>query len=316
MPTTTAPAAASRRATSASSLGTRSSNTLLAAVVRTPAVSMLSLSAIGMPCSGRAGADAGAGVERLRPSQRLLAGDGDEGVEFRVVGVDALETGGHEFHRRDALAGNRGGSLGERQPGKVGGSRRALDGSQARRTGQRGAGNEGGGEGSAGERRHGAHLTPGTPLRRRDQRRRPASSRFASALNRVSSGVHSGSSGAAIAASSAVRASAGRSSSISVSAEEEQRDDAVGLVGECLAQVLFGLAQVAAEQPRHLEIPTAQRRDRAIRRGKRGSGAGRFRGPRGSASGNGYPVAAHVRRRARPCWRQSRSARRARPDWQ
>ena len=52
LPTTMAPAASSRVTTSASSSGTRSANTALEAVVSTPAVSMLSLSAIGMPCSG------------------------------------------------------------------------------------------------------------------------------------------------------------------------------------------------------------------------------------------------------------------------
>ena len=52
LPRKTAPASRSRRTTSASSVGTRCSKTALAAVVRRPAVSMLSFSAIGMPCSG------------------------------------------------------------------------------------------------------------------------------------------------------------------------------------------------------------------------------------------------------------------------
>jgi len=47
-----APAAFSFRVTSASSAGTRSSNTALAAVVRKLAVSMLSFSPIGIPWSG------------------------------------------------------------------------------------------------------------------------------------------------------------------------------------------------------------------------------------------------------------------------
>ena len=52
LPSSTVPAALSRAVTSASCVGTRSKNTSLAAVVRMPAVSKLSLIAIGMPCSG------------------------------------------------------------------------------------------------------------------------------------------------------------------------------------------------------------------------------------------------------------------------
>ncbi len=52
LPSKTAPADFRRRTTSASSVGTRSLNTALAAVVRMPCVSMRSLSAIGMPWSG------------------------------------------------------------------------------------------------------------------------------------------------------------------------------------------------------------------------------------------------------------------------
>ena len=52
LPSSTAPAALSRRTTSASSVGMRSLNTALAAVVRIPAVSIRSLSASGMPCKG------------------------------------------------------------------------------------------------------------------------------------------------------------------------------------------------------------------------------------------------------------------------
>src|SRR5580658_156177 len=51
-PISTAPACFNRTTTSASLSGTRSSKTALAAVVRVPSVSILSLSAIGMPCSG------------------------------------------------------------------------------------------------------------------------------------------------------------------------------------------------------------------------------------------------------------------------
>src|SRR5580658_191365 len=49
LPSKTTPAAFNRRVTSASSVGTRSLKTWAAAVVRTPAVSMLSLSARGTP---------------------------------------------------------------------------------------------------------------------------------------------------------------------------------------------------------------------------------------------------------------------------
>ncbi len=50
LPSITTPAAFRRRVTSASSAGTRSLKTPAAAVVRTPAVSILSLSAMGTPC--------------------------------------------------------------------------------------------------------------------------------------------------------------------------------------------------------------------------------------------------------------------------
>jgi hypothetical protein len=49
LPRNTAPASRSFVTTGASSVGTRSAYTALAAVVRMPAVSMLSLSAIGTP---------------------------------------------------------------------------------------------------------------------------------------------------------------------------------------------------------------------------------------------------------------------------
>ena len=52
LPTITAPACFNWRTSSASSAGTRSRNWLLAAVVRTPAVSRRSFSPIGMPCRG------------------------------------------------------------------------------------------------------------------------------------------------------------------------------------------------------------------------------------------------------------------------
>src|SRR6478609_2654959 len=52
LPSSTAPASFSRRTISASCLGTRSLNKPLAAVVRTPAVSNRSLSAMGTPWSG------------------------------------------------------------------------------------------------------------------------------------------------------------------------------------------------------------------------------------------------------------------------
>ena len=55
LPSRTAPALFKRTTTSASSVGTRSLKTPLAAVVRTPAVSMLSLRPIGMPWSGPRG---------------------------------------------------------------------------------------------------------------------------------------------------------------------------------------------------------------------------------------------------------------------
>jgi hypothetical protein len=50
-PSITAPALDMRRATSASSVGTRVAKILLAAVVSKPAVSMLSFNAMGTPCN-------------------------------------------------------------------------------------------------------------------------------------------------------------------------------------------------------------------------------------------------------------------------
>ena len=52
LPTITAPAALSRRTTSASSVGTRSANNALPPVVLTPAVSNKSLRPTGIPCRG------------------------------------------------------------------------------------------------------------------------------------------------------------------------------------------------------------------------------------------------------------------------
>ena len=68
LPSKIAPAAFSRRTTSASSVGTRSRNTSLAAVVRTPAVSMLSFTAIGMPWSGPRGRPACSSFSMARAS--------------------------------------------------------------------------------------------------------------------------------------------------------------------------------------------------------------------------------------------------------
>ena len=56
-----------------------------------------------------------------------------------------------------------------------------------------------------------------------------------------------------------LRASSLRPMSASVSARNDARDDAVRVVGQRLAQVLFRLLVAAAEEPRHLEIPAAER---------------------------------------------------------
>ena len=89
----TAPAASSLRVTSASSLGIRSSYTLLAAVVLMPAVSMLSLSAMGIPCSGGA-----AELSRLRfgvhlgsSRQRNLCQHGNVREDLRIVYLDPFQ---------------------------------------------------------------------------------------------------------------------------------------------------------------------------------------------------------------------------------
>jgi len=73
LPITTAPAALSRRTTSASSLGKRCSYTALAAVVRAPVTSIESLIPIGMPCSGPRMCPAACSSSRVLACARALS---------------------------------------------------------------------------------------------------------------------------------------------------------------------------------------------------------------------------------------------------
>ena len=78
-------------------------------------------------------------------------------------------------------------------------------------------------------------------------------------LNRRSSGVQSGSSGASIAACSFLPRFVLAALSIERFGEEEVRDDAVAGCRSATSQVLFRLLVAAAEQPRHLVVPAAER---------------------------------------------------------
>ena len=147
-----------------------------------------------------------------------------------------------------------------------------------------GTGDQGRAEGAAGQRGHGAHLTPGCARRRRDQRAAWPAAGVAWALKRVSSGIHAGSVGAAIAASRVVRASALPIALDQRLGQEQQRDHAVGLVGERRPQVLFRLREVAAEESRHLVVQRPRARSGDPSR-KAGSRQGPSRALRESACG-------------------------------
>ena len=62
------------------------------------------------------------GVERRRVRQRLLAHDGDERVDARILDCGALETSEHEIAAGDGAAANLLRGFGERQLGKIAGS--------------------------------------------------------------------------------------------------------------------------------------------------------------------------------------------------
>ena len=86
LPTTTAPAARSASTVAASVRATFSARMRDAAVVRAPATSITSLTAIGTPWRGPRGRSA---VEGVRLGERLLGPDADEGVELGIELGDA-----------------------------------------------------------------------------------------------------------------------------------------------------------------------------------------------------------------------------------
>ena len=162
---------------------------------------------------------------------------------------------GDTLFARDQFSG-----LGEREPRQVGGRGRPLRGGQPQRTsGATAAPTREAAEGAAGERGHGAHLTPGRARGSRDQRASVARSRRRLGLeSRVlwnpcwirrcgDCGVEGGSGlGLPIALDQRL-------------GQEQQRDHAVWLVGERRAQVLFRLLEIAAEESWHLVVPAAER---------------------------------------------------------
>ena len=105
MPRNTAPASFNLRTTSASSVGTRSLNKPLAAVVRVPAVSMLSFSAIGIPCSGprHFPCRCSASIARAVASAAFTR-DGDIRIQRGIVLFDASEARARELDRRCRFA--------------------------------------------------------------------------------------------------------------------------------------------------------------------------------------------------------------------
>ncbi len=111
LPTSTAPAALSRAVTMASEATGVSGRTCEAAVVGTPAWSIRSLSAIGMPCSGPRSCPLPSSRSAcLRRRTRLLAGDRDECPQLVVARGDVGqarvgERFGRQRLRAQAMAG-------------------------------------------------------------------------------------------------------------------------------------------------------------------------------------------------------------------
>ena len=91
LPMTTAPAASRRVTTVASYGGTKDSSMRDEAVVRTPRVQRLSLSATGTPTSGASRHRVEVAIDGGRPCERAVAGHGVERVERRLDGVQAGE---------------------------------------------------------------------------------------------------------------------------------------------------------------------------------------------------------------------------------
>ncbi len=98
-------------------------------------------------------------VERFGARQRRLAADGDERVQLRVVGGDAIEARRHEFSGRHLARPDEFGRLGERQPREVRGRGRPLGGRSDGRARDGGTGDKRRGKGPAGQRGHDAHLS-------------------------------------------------------------------------------------------------------------------------------------------------------------
>ena len=109
-----------RATTVASSSGTRSSNSALPPVVRVPAVSMMSLIAIGTPCSGPRNLPALLlRIELLRLRERLRLHHGDERVELRIVDRDARKAGLRQLRRRDGARAHACCGFREREAGEL-----------------------------------------------------------------------------------------------------------------------------------------------------------------------------------------------------
>ena len=126
---TTAPAARSRRTTSASAAA-GSPNALVPRAVTSPATSVSSLIATGTPSSGRAVAAAAAAVGLVGLGERALGEHDAEGVERRVEPGDALEVGLGQLARGDLARRDQLGLAREAGEDGVGGAarRRRLPG--------------------------------------------------------------------------------------------------------------------------------------------------------------------------------------------
>ena len=102
LPSMTTPACASRSTTVASYGATKFDSIREPQVVRTPSVQKMSLWTSGRPVSGIAFAGRDRLIGLLRSGERLLAGDGDEGVQRRIEALDTREKVPRELHAGEA----------------------------------------------------------------------------------------------------------------------------------------------------------------------------------------------------------------------
>ena len=110
LPITIIPAAIRRRASVAVSVDRRSCQTCEPPVVTRPSISIRSLSAIGMPCSGPIAWPDRIALSAASAASRASAGvDLDKGVQLLVVRGDAREQRLDQFDRREPAGADLGG---------------------------------------------------------------------------------------------------------------------------------------------------------------------------------------------------------------